>query len=284
MWIAYSLLSAVFSAFCAILEKKALFRLDPLDFSCALYVCLAVVFSAAFAAWGGGIGYVDGHTLLFIYLKSLTNAVSFLFIMHGIKRLELSAGLPLLLLAPAFVAVFAYLFFGDSMTARQAAGIGLIVLGGYWLGLGGKASGSGPYAYLYFFAALLVLTASSLLNRYILVSRSVQPLDFAFVEHLFAAPNLLLIALLLRRSPVAALKAARAFPLLLVGVAAATALYRFFEVAAMAQANPALVTALKRLSVVLSVIIGGKLFHEQDIGRRVAASLIMFMGAGLIVI
>jgi len=55
-------------------------------------------------------------------------------------------------------------------------------------------------------------------------------------------------------------------------------------VAALAQANPALVTALKRLSVVLSVIIGGKLFREQDTGRRVTASIIMFLGAGLIVI
>ena len=62
----------------------------------------------------------------------------------------------------------------------------------------------------------------------------------------------------------------------------ATALYRFFEVAAMAQANPALVTALKRLSVVLSVLVGGKLFHEQDTGRRAAAALVMFLGAALV--
>lgn len=285
MWILYSLLSAVFSAFCAILEKKALFRLEPLDFSCALYFCLAVAFSLVFFFSGGGLGDIDGYTFFFIWLKSLTNAVSFLFIMYGIKRMELSAGLPMLLLAPAFVAVFAYLLFGDSMTLRQVAGIGLITAGGYCLKRDGKAGDSaGGYAYLYFFAALLVLTGSSLLNRYILVSRNVSPLNFAFVEHLLAVPDFVVIAFFFRRSPAVALKAARAFPLLLAGVAVATACYRFFEVAAMAQANPALVTALKRLSVVLSVLIGGKLFQEQNIGRRVAASLVMFLGASLIAI
>ena len=277
MWIVYSLLSALFSAFCSILEKKALFRLDPLEFSCALYFCLALLFSAAFALLGGGLPVLDGHTLLFIWLKSLTNAVSFLLIMHGIKRMELSAGLPLLLLTPVFVAMLGYLLFGDCVSGRQLAGIALIAAGGYMLS---RRAGNGGYGY--YFAALLVLTASALLNRYVLINRSVPPLSFAFVEHLLAAPNLFLIALLLRRKPLAAFGALRALPLLLAAVAVATALYRFFEVAAMAQANPALVTALKRLSVVLSVLVGGKLFREQDTARRTAAALVMFFGAALV--
>jgi len=279
MWIAYSLLSALFSALCSILEKKALFRLDPLEFSCALYFCLALLFSAAFLILGAGPLPSDASTLLFIYLKSLTNAVSFLLIMHGIKRMELSAGLPLLLLTPVFVAVFGYLLFGDAVSPRQLSGIGLIAVGGYTLMRGGR-SASGGYAY--YFAALLVLTGSALLNRYILINKNISPLTFAFVEHLFAAPNLFLLAFMLGRRPGAALSALRGLPLILAGVAAATALYRFFEVAAMAQANPALVTALKRLAVVLSVLVGGKLFREQDAGRRAAAALVMFLGAALV--
>lgn len=284
MWITWSLVSAVFSAFCSLLEKKALFELDPFDFSLALYACLACLFGAVFLLAGGSFAAIGPRELLGIYIKSLTNIVSFLFIMNGIRRMELSAGLPLLLLAPALVAVCAYFLFGDALRARQAGGIALMTLGGYILV---RANGNGGHgdqrAYLYYSAALLVLTASSLLNRYILVSRSVSPLDFAAAEHLLALANFAPAALLLRRSPAPALRALRRLPLLLGGTAAGTAAYRFSEAAATALANPALVVALKRLSVVLAVIIGGRVFSERNLARRTAAAVVMFGGVWLII-
>ncbi|HNW45699.1 MAG TPA: EamA family transporter [Elusimicrobiales bacterium] len=285
MWITYSLLSALFSALCAILEKKALFKLAPFDFSLALYACLAALFAAAFLLTGGNFAAIGPRELASIYVKSLANVVSFLFIMNGIRRMELSAGLPLLLLAPALVAVTAYALFGDALSARQAGGIALITAGGYLLvrGRSGAGRAGDMRAYLYYCAALLVLTASSLLNRYILVSRNVPPLPFAAAEHLLALANFLPAALLLRRSPAPALLALRSAPLAIGGTAAGTALYRYFEVAAMAQASPALVVALKRLSVVMAVLIGGKLFREKDVARRSAAALIMFAGVWLII-
>lgn len=284
MWMIWSLTSAVFSAFCSILEKKALFDLDPFDFALALYACLALIFGAAFLLAGGSFAAIGQRELLSIYIKSLTNMVSFLLIMNGIRRMELSAGLPLMLLAPALVALFAYCIFGDALSASQAGGIALMTLGGYLLVRANGQNGHGDSgAYLYYAAALLVLTASSLLNRYILVSRNVSPLDFAAAEHLLALANFAFAALLLRRSPAPALRALRRLPFLLAGTAAGTAAYRFSEAAATALANPALVVALKRLSVVLAVLIGGRIFKERNLARRTLAALVMFGGVWLII-
>jgi len=289
MWIIYSLLSALFSALCAILQKKALFKIGAFDLSFALYFFEAFIFLAAAIIFGTTFAGISNNALGFIFVKAVLNVTSFVLIMNGMKRLELSAGLPLMLLSPAIVAIAAYLLLGEMLTVKESGGIVMILIGAYLLEFKSPSEMLLPFkkiithrGYFFMFSAVAIITGSVLLNRYILVAKGIKPLAFASIEHLMALPIIFIAALLFKR-PLFQLKASfKSMPFIIFAAAFGTVLYRLFEVMATAQANVALVVALKRLSVVMAVIIGGKLFKEENRAKRIAATVIMFIGAALV--
>jgi len=60
--------------------------------------------------------------------------------------------------------------------------------------------------------------------------------------------------------------------------------YRWTEVNAMAMVPVALVVAIKRTSGFFSALIGGELFHEHNLPRKLAACVILLGGALLVVL
>jgi uncharacterized membrane protein len=71
--------------------------------------------------------------------------------------------------------------------------------------------------------------------------------------------------------------------LILIGVIALiTILYRFSQIAATKIAPVALVLSVKRISVLFAIIIGGKIFNEKNMTRKIIATVIIVAGALLI--
>jgi uncharacterized membrane protein len=290
MWILWSLASALFSAVCAILQKKALFEQDPFAFSLALYAIEAIVFVAVFCiADCNGLAALGVADVGMIYIKSIFNVLSFVLIMQGLKRLEISASLPFLLLTPVVIAIAAYALLGETLSHRETAGILLMIAGGYMLQFTSFKDILAPIryvmrhrAYAAIFGAMAIVAIAALLNRYVLVTARVKPLTFIALDHFFALANLTIAGLVMRRPLSRIIAAFRATPLIIPAVAGGTAAYRFFEVLATASAPVALVVSLKRLSVVFAVAIGGRLFREGHLPQRIIATLVMLAGAALV--
>jgi uncharacterized membrane protein len=65
-------------------------------------------------------------------------------------------------------------------------------------------------------------------------------------------------------------------------VAVFTVIYRFTQIAAVKLAPVALVLAVKRISVLIAIILGGKLFKEKNLTRRLIAAMIILIGITLL--
>jgi drug/metabolite transporter (DMT)-like permease len=288
-WYILALISAIFSAFAAILEKKILFKQEPISFTFVLSLfnfALASMFLFSF-----DISAISLSPLLVLLLKSVLNAIAFLMVMYAIKNLELSECLPLLVLTPGLIAIFGFIFLGETLTLMQISGLVLLIAGIYVLGLEDKQKLLEPFkklakikAYRFIFLALVLFTATSLLDRFILVRQKLIPEAFMFYQHLFFAIIFLVIFLFAKDKLTNLRKNIKLSWSLLISLAVITIIYRYTEILAVKAAPAtALAIVLKRLSVLFAVIIGGRLFNEKHLLRKSIATIILIIGAVLVV-
>jgi len=288
-WYTLALISAVFSAFAAILEKKILFRHHPISMTFVLSIFNALL--ASLFLFSFDISGISSMPLLVLFIKSAINAVAFLFVMYSLKGLELSEALPLLVLTPGFIAIFGFIFLGESLSLVQIAGLCLLMIGTYVLCLHENEKIITPFVrlakekvYKFILTALVLFTASSLLDRFILVKQGLTPPAFIFFQHVFFAAIFLVIFLFSKdKMPRLKLTLKHSWYLVL-SLAVITIIYRYTEILAVKAAPAtALAIVLKRLSVLFAVIIGGKLFNEKHLLRKTIATIILIIGAVLVV-
>ena len=71
---------------------------------------------------------------------------------------------------------------------------------------------------------------------------------------------------------------------LIVVVSIFTVIYRFTQIEATKLAPAALVLSVKRLSILIAVVLGGKLFSEENLSRRIIAVIIILVGTVLLAV
>ncbi|MBC8423590.1 EamA family transporter [bacterium] len=284
-WYELALISAVFSALAAVGEKKVLFRENPVVF-CLMLFAASTLMTAPF------LRFVDPGALNPIGLavlcgKSVLNAIAFLCVMQGLKRLELSNALPFLVLVPGLVALAAFLLIGDTLTVRQGSGLGLLLVG-TWLVEAGRMGLRPPppwrsRGHRYILAALALFTATSVLDKVIVVRLEIQPLPFVCFGNIFSLAFFAVAYGLSSQRPAGLRGCLRSSGGWIIGIALCTVVYRYTQISAV-QLGPsvALVLAVKRLSVLLATLLGGRLFAESSLSRRALAVVVLLSGAFLV--
>ena len=137
-WQLWALRSAVFAALTAILAKVGVAGIGP-DF--ATFIRTGVVFGvlAALLVLTGqwqAPGAVPGRTWLFLILSGLATGASWLCYFRALKIGDAARVAPVDKLSVVFVAVFAVLFLGESLSLRAWSGIALIATGAILVALG----------------------------------------------------------------------------------------------------------------------------------------------------
>jgi drug/metabolite transporter (DMT)-like permease len=286
-WFILAFASALLSAAASITEKKALFGMRALDFSVvlallnavlALPLLLVVDFSA-----------VSADALMVLAGKNLLGSLAFLCMMMAIRNLELSGALPMMVLTPGFVALFAFLFLGEALSAVEIGGMLLLMAGTYVLEM---KSGDALAPLRVFLesrshypivAALLLFTATSVLDRLLLTDLQLRPVPMMAFQQLFYAGYFILFAVIARRGVPALRNAARGNGRWILLVALFTFGYRFAQIEATALAPVALVLVVKRLSVFIGAMAGGRLFNESHLLRKAIAIGILLVGVAMVV-
>src|SRR4030066_1613172 len=126
-WFFIALLSSFLSAFAAITQKKVLFNLNPVQFSYYLSIAnLALSIPFFF--------FIDYNTINFtnlsvLFIKSLIGVAAFLCVITALNNLQISNALPLLALTPGFVALFAFIFLGESLKTLEVLGLISLIAG-----------------------------------------------------------------------------------------------------------------------------------------------------------
>jgi drug/metabolite transporter (DMT)-like permease len=210
--------------------------------------------------------------------------------MLGIKNLELSKALPLLVLTPGLVAIGALIFLNESLTQLEILGMAFLLIGTYLLQLKQNQKFLDPFKNLtktkghrYIILALFLFTITSILDKAILKNFKVPINAFMGFQHLFLA--IIFISFLIFSGKTKQIKSPikNSFKIIFL-LSIITIIYRYTQIQAVKIAPVALVLSIKRISVFFAVIIGGTLFQEHNLLKRIIATAIMIAGAVLIIL
>lgn len=288
-WYGMALVSAFFSAAAAIFEKKTLFKEKALEFSIVLAL-FNVVLSLPFLA-SINFSALSGAALGVLYGKTILGMLSFLCVMHGLKNLEISGALPLLVLTPGIVAFAAFVLLGEALGQHEIIGLVLLLVGTYVLQILHGNDLLAPFkifyqsrGHRYIVGALLLFTITSILDKMLLKNYKLPPTAFLVFQHLFLAINFMLLGWMHRRRSFDLRPVFKRswMPILLVSVF--TIVYRYSQIEAVKLGSVALVLALKRVSVFFAVVLGGSYFRDHFLLRKTIATCIMLAGAALVIL
>lgn len=287
-WFAIALLSAFLSAFAAITQKKVLFNLGALEFSFLLSL-VNLLFSIPFFFFID-YGTINSSNLTILFIKSVIGVGAFFCVMVSLKNLEISNALPLLALTPGFIAVFAFFLLGESLKSTEAIGLLLLISGTFILEKKNTSNFILPFSvfikskyHRIIILALLLFTASSILDKFLLVKMNLSPISLTAFQHIYFA-FLFSTVFFLFRKKVKPIKSVlnKNNLLLIVLISILTIGYRFTQILAVGMASVALVLAIKRTSVFWATVIGGKIFSDKDLLKRSLAAILIVAGAILI--
>jgi len=287
-WFFIALISSFFSAFAAIAQKKVLFNRSPLEFSFLLAI-VNLVFSIPFFL---AVDYATINTsnLSILFVKSIIGVAAFLCVMTALKNLQISNALPLLALTPGFVAIFAFFLLGESLKTTEVLGLISLVAGTYILESKNLKEILFPLNvfikskyHRYVLAALLLFTASSIMDKLLLAKMHLSPISLTAFQHLFFAILFSLIFFSFQKKREEVFINFKKQDLgWIVLISLFTIGYRYTQVVSISLASVALTLAVKRTSVLWATIIGGKIFKDSNLLKKTIAVLFILLGAILI--
>ena len=215
------------------------------------------------------------------------NAVAHLCSTRALKLSDASLVTPLLIFSPVFTLLISALFLGEIPSARGLLGVGLVLIGAYWLN---RTSGTGwltpfkslaitPGVGLVLLAGLLWAITPLFEKTAILHTYPESPRFAAFIATMLLTCILTPLVIARGRSAITNLSLHRRnlfLAALIAGVAPVLG-YTAFSLGPVGY-----VTTLFRLSTLMTVIWSFLFLNESGIAQRLPASLVMVIGVILI--
>jgi drug/metabolite transporter (DMT)-like permease len=278
---------AVFSALCLATSDALIKRW----FSAASIADMAALRLFYGAVWLiGPILFLPAPALPPAFWWTLAAALPFeftalLLYMAALKSSPLSLSIPFLAFTPVFMLLNAFVILGEEPSAFGAGGVVLVAAGAYVLNLDARRHGFlGPIravasergSVMMLIVSFCFSITATLGKRMILLS---DPVYFGAMYFLLLPALFLPVQMALGRLDQATLTA-KPVKGLLVGLGSAGMI--LFHVWAISMAPAAYMIAVKRLSLVFSVVYGRLLFKEERFSQRFLGAAVMFSGVILI--
>lgn len=285
VWMTYALLMAFFNSFKSVAIKKSLRGLDEYVVSWFIFFLPAVFILPVFLF----VAIPDlGDTFLpTLVAGCLLNVVAMIWSTRALIGSDLSLTTPMTAFSPIFMLLTSYLMLGEFPDSSGLIGVVLIVLGAYCLHLeewknGWKApllalvKDKGPRLML---GATFIWSVTANLDKMAINVSS--PMFFALTANLLMAMMLFPWAYPRLRDHRKKIKQAK-INLLAVGFfSAGTAV---FQMIALSQTLAVYVMAIKRVSIFLSILLGGLIFKEKNLRSKLLGGAIMILGVIFITI
>lgn len=195
------------------------------------------------------------------------------FIIKALSIGELSSLAPINSYKPIVAMLFAWFYLKEIPNINSIIGIGLIIIGTYVLA--NKTNFNSKAVYYRILALIFSGTEAVFIKKIILLTNihtsfllwAVAGLIFSFIFVIFSKneikpPSSIYLGLLI----------------LSVGIMQYSTNYVFSKI------NVSYALALFQLSTILSVFLGINIFHEKNLGRKIIASFVMFIGAVIIIL
>ncbi len=283
-WLSFALLSAVFTAVITFLEKKQTAKQHSLEFSSA-YSVINVLISLPLLLF---LSPTSLEAVALIFVSSMLGTVALWFWIKSLRRGDLSVVSPLINLNPVVVAILAYVFLGESLTRPQLGGITLILIGSYMLESRSHQRMLDPFRKIaragyapYVILSVILYAVAAIFDKIILYKTS--PISYLVLLQIFMAIEFLFLISYRYNNGLYAAKSAMKNWRSISLISFFTVLNRLAILFAISSSFVSLVMPVRRLSSLLSVIIGGYSLKEKGIDRKLIATIVMIIGLYLIV-
>ncbi|PIN94091.1 hypothetical protein COU54_00405 [Candidatus Pacearchaeota archaeon CG10_big_fil_rev_8_21_14_0_10_31_24] len=287
LWVILTILSAIFGALAVTTDKKILFKEHAMEFATIIAIFNVLLSIPLFFL-------IDYSTLpiqpiIYLFFVAPLGATAFLLMMKVIRHEEISTAGPISMLKPAVVAIFAFLILRESLSLTQFGGLILIVFGAYTLGNHKNKHFTDPFKILknkkisiYIILAIIIYGLTAVFDRFVLTTYPIAPLAYLSFAQLFVAIDFIILITIFHGGIKDIKKGTLKFGYWIFLASILTVVCRLFHVYAVSMANVGLVVSLREISVLFTILLGGELFHEKNIKKKIISSLIMITGVTLI--
>lgn len=288
MWLWLSLISALLLGFYDVSKKKALRRNEPVWILFAA-TALSTLFLSPFL----GRGDLSAH--LHLVLKALLVTTSWVSGMIALKLLPITTASTLKATRPMFVVLFSIILFGEKLNILQWGGVLLIMVAIWLLSRSSQKEGidfKGNRGIVAMCISIISGVASALFDKHIMAGLKMEPLFVQSWANFYITLMLGAILLLRQLYRVGQRTGCDASPehirfkpdwwilLIAVFITAADACY-FFALQD-EDALLAVVSMVRRCSVVITFVVGGLLFREKHLQSKALSLGMILVGIALL--
>lgn len=287
MWSILALGAAVLTSFNPILYKRMLRDVDAIIVVWAVILLALPLLGLLTLALTPQLPSLDWWFVFGVLGSAGLNAVAHLASTRALKLADASLVTPLLIFSPVFTVLISALFLGEIPSARGLLGVGLVLIGAYWLNRNSEAGWLTPFKSLALTPSIALVLLAGLLW-------AITPLfEKVAIEHTnpesprfaaFVATALLTLIL----TPAVIVKSRQAVSklflhrrdLFFAGLIAGIAPVLGYTALSLGLAG--YVTTLFKLSTLMTVIWSSLFLKEVRVAQRLPGSVVMVIGAILI--
>ena len=278
-WYYFVIISSIMMGVSTIIEKYALKNEHATSFSASFSIVIAAL-SLVFLPFAKF--NINVYELLIIYAMSVLSALSYLFNARIYKHGNISVSTPVLSSLPQlFVVLLAFIFLGEKLTILQYLAIAVLLIATYFLIAPKsvkkyKQFDSKKYVYLLILNTL-IMAVGAILMKYILDLGVNLYAMFILLEVFIAINMAVMISIRYDgvREEFSNLVKNRK---IIFSIAILSLLYRIFYYASLQLAYVSLASPLRNsISVIITIVIGGIVFQERNLKRKLAITAIMLL-------
>ena len=289
MWAVLALGAAVLTSFNPILYKRMLKDADSIVVVWAVILLSLPLLSVFTFALTPRLPTIDWLFVIGVFGSAGMNVMAHIASTRALKLADVSLVTPLLIFSPVFTLLISVIFLSEIPSAQGMLGVGLVLMGAYWLNRGSEAGWLVPIKSLVLTPGVTLVLLAGLLwaitplfeKTAILHTNPESPRFTAFVATALLTIMLTPAVATQGRSAIAKLTAHHRelfFAGLIAGIAPVLA-YTAYSLGLVGY-----VTTLFKLSTLLSVIWSFLFLKERGLAQRLPASIVMILGAILIAI
>lgn len=287
MWTILALGAAVLTSFNPILYKRMLKDVDAIVVVWAVILLALPLLGLLTLALTPQLPCLDWLFVFGVIGSAGLNAVAHFASTRALKLADVSLVTPLLIFSPVFTVLISALFLGEIPSARGLSGVGLVLIGAYWLNRNSEAGWLTPFKSLALTPGIALVLLAGLLwaitplfeKTAIQHTNPESPRFAAFVATAFLTLILTPAVIVKGKSAISKLSLHRR-DLFLAGLIAGIAPVLGYT--ALSLGFVGYVTTLFKLSTLMTVIWSLLFLKEVRVAQRLPGSLVMVIGAILI--
>lgn len=284
MWVVFALSAASLASFNPLLYKRMLHDVDALTAVWAVHVLSLPLLAIFVVAVNRDLPGVDQFFVVGVLGSAALNVAAHLASAQSLKLADVSLVTPLLVFSPVFTVLLSAVFLGEWPSPRGLLGVGLVLVGAYWLTRRSAADWLAPFKGIALkrgitlaLLAGLLWALTPLFEKLAILHTSPTSPQWAA----FAATTALVLTLTLAMArhgwPAAKRLGPRRREWLLAGLIAGVAPVLGYS--ALSLGYVGYVATLFKFSSVMTVLWSAVFLKEGGLAQRLPASLVMALGA-----